>query len=353
MRLADVLGHGRVRALLGATLRARRVPPALLLSGPEGVGKRTTALALAQALVCEAGAEGDACGTCAHCRRVGRAGESLTALRKQAEEATDPERRNVMLHPDLVFAEPRRTATRTELVVDQVRGLLKVIESRPFEARARAVIVDDAHALNEQAANALLKSLEEPPPTSYVLLVTAAPQGLLPTIRSRCQVLRFGPLPAAVLEERLRSVEGLSADEARLRAALCAGSLGAALAFESEAFREKRSELLDLLERAPAFSGLERLEAAEKLEQADEPQLALTALRSLLRDLAALRGGAGEETLLNRDEAERLAAVARGPLGARALEVSALIADTRTALKENANKLLSMDLVIDALSRAS
>jgi DNA polymerase-3 subunit delta' len=210
--------------------------------------------------------------------------------------------------------------------------------------------VDQAHVLTEQAANALLKSLEEPPATSHVFLVTASPQALLPTIRSRCQTLRFGPLPQSVLIAHLRDRVGLAPEDARLRASLAGGSLGAALALESDEFRKLRDELLAILERAASFSVLERMEAAEALAEHTDLALVLTALRSLLRDAAALRAGAPAQSLLNADVADRLAAVARGPIGERAALVADAAEEARTALRGNAHKLLSVDALMETLA---
>jgi DNA polymerase-3 subunit delta' len=319
---ASVLGHDRVKDLLARGLKRRRLPPALLFSGPEGIGKRALALAVARALVCEHG-EGDACEGCAPCRRASRG-----------------------LHPDVFLVEPVTAAIK----IEQVREAAREILGRPFEAPARGFVIDDAHAMTEQASNALLKSLEEPPPTSHVILVTASPQALLPTIRSRCQQLRFSPLPAAQVEAHLRERQGLSPEEARLRAVLSGGSLGTALAFETEGYRSLRDELLSLLESLRGGGTAERLDAAERLAQHDDPQQALTVLRSLLRDLVALRAGTARDRLLNADVAERLEAMARGPLGERAPVMAELAGETRMALRGNANVALSMDQLADALA---
>jgi len=331
MAFARILGHERLRGLLARAIGHHRLPPALLFSGPSGVGKKTLALAVGRALLCEVD-DGDACDACAACSRAARG-----------------------LHPDAILIE----ADGASIKIEQVRDVVREIAGRPFESRARAVVFDEAHLLTEQAQNALLKSLEEPPATSHVFLVTASPQALLPTIRSRCQTLRFSPLPQSRLETHLRERIGLSADEARLRAALSGGSLGAALAFESEAWRDLRVELLEMLEKLDRGGGaLGRMEGADRLAEMDDPVLALTALRSLLRDVAALR--AGSPALLNADVGARLEPLARGPLGQRAGEMARVAGETRDALEGKitgtnlrrgpANALLAFDVLMDALT---
>jgi DNA polymerase-3 subunit delta' len=322
MAFASVLGHERIKTLLARGVREGRLPPAILLVGPDGVGKKTLALAVARAVVCER-RDGDACDACPACGRGSRG-----------------------VHPDVFLLE----AETAVIKVEQVRDLVREIAARPFEARARAFVIDEAQRLNEQAANALLKSLEEPPPTSHVFLVTAAPQGLLPTIRSRCQRLRCGPLPQALVEARLRELAGLAPEEARLRASLAGGSLGAALAFESETYRVLREELLGILETSAQAGVVDRMDAAQLLEESEDAQVTLTALRSLLRDVAVSRAGMPAEALQNADVAPRLIAIARGPLGEQAARFAQAAGETRAALQGNANKLLMFDLLLDTLA---
>lgn len=335
MAEGSVLGHERVKAMLASTLRQGRLPHAVLLSGPEGVGKKALALGVARALLCEARTD-DACGSCSSCRRVPRG-----------------------LHPDAFLVQPE-TAT---IKIEQIRDVIREIAGRPFEGRVRAFVIDDAHVMTDQAQNALLKSLEEPPPTSHVFLVTHSPQALAPTIRSRCQLLRVGPLPPALLEAHLRERCGFPPEEARLRAVLSGGSMAAALSFDAEAYRGLRGELMGLLEGVVSAGPLERMEAGERLAEVDDPVLALTALRSLLRDVLATRAGAGPEGLFNPDLAPRIADLARGAVGPRAFALAEAAGRTRDALEGKipdppyrqgpANKYIALDVLMDAMSGAS
>ena len=323
MPFTDILGHDHVKAVLSRLIERGRLPGSMLLSGPAGVGKKKLAMAVARALVCEAGSA-EACGRCGACLRSGKG-----------------------IHADVFLIEP---ATATSIKIEQVRDAVGNILSRPFEGRSRAFVIDEAHLMTEQASNALLKALEEPPATSHVMLVTASPQALLPTIRSRCQTLRVGALPAALIEAHLRDSLGLDAGEAHLRASLSGGSLGYAVAFEAEAYRGVRDGVLGLLESLPGGNGLQRIESAEWLEDLDQPALALAAIRSLLRDVTALAAGADPATLLNTDVAARLAGIARGPLSQRALSICDAASEAQEALRGNANKLLTMDAFVDVVA---
>jgi DNA polymerase-3 subunit delta' len=359
VRLADVRGHDRVRSILSRALARDRLPPALLFAGPEGIGKKLLALAVAQAALCEQAPAAEPCGACRACRKVSAAlaPDRLEALRQEADRHPDEDVwRNFRLHPDLVLAEgwwltkTGRPRPEPEIRVGQVRDLIAEIAGAPFEARRRVFVIDDAHSMNDAAQNALLKSLEEPPPRSHVILVSAAPLGLRQTIRSRCQLLRFGPLTRSAVAAHLAERTGVPEEEARTQAALAGGSLGAALTFEAESYGRMRDGLVDLLERVSALDPVARMEAAEALDESEDPTLLLTTLRSLLRDLVALRAGASSEALVHPDLAERLAPLARGPLGERAGLLAEHAAEARFALRGFANKLLTFDLLVDSLA---
>src|SRR5262249_37261874 len=180
----QVIGHRAVLELLARAVSRGSVPPTLIFAGPDGVGKRLTAMALAQALNCDnPSPDGDACGKCAPCTRIARG-----------------------VHADVLVVEPGDSGS---IKIDQVRDAIDRAAYRPFEGRRRLVIVDDADALVGEAQNALLKTLEEPPPSSVFVLVTSRPDLLLPTVRSRCIRLAFAQGSSAEVDTDAREAAQL------------------------------------------------------------------------------------------------------------------------------------------------
>src|SRR5262245_36109572 len=226
MPFRDIVGHRRLLTAVSGALRRGTLPPSLILSGPEGVGKRLVALSLAQALNCQSIADGpDGCGTCAACSRIARG-----------------------VHADVLVVEPGDSGT---IKIDQVRDIVDRAAYRPFEGRRRVVIVDDADALVVAAQNALLKTLEEPPPSSVFILVTSRPDVLLPTVRSRCPQLRFRPLSADDIAAALMA-RGHNEAEARAVAATADGSLGRAIDASAGDLVQARSVAQHVLAQAAA-----------------------------------------------------------------------------------------------------
>jgi len=263
--LSTVLAQPTAVGTLERALAAGRVHHAYLFEGPPGVGKERAAFGLAQALVCEAPQNGRACGACSACQR---------ALPREGE------RRPV--HPDVVVIERglyepsqigRRTPETQDISIDQVRTL--VLARAAFsahEGRAKVFIVRRAEEMNQSAANALLKTLEEPGRGTHFVLMTSQPEALLPTIRSRTQRVRFAPLPAAIVE-RLLSERGVDAARAAEIARLAAGSMETALALADpdasdrrDTFVEKALAALDAPTLGPA---LDVAEAAKKSSRED------------------------------------------------------------------------------------
>ena len=232
-----------------------------------------------------------------------------------------------------------------------LRELVDRAAYRPFEGRRRVVIVNDADALVTQAQDALLKTLEEPPPASVFILVTSRPDVLLPTVRSRCQRFRFGRLAPADVAAELIARHGFSDADAYAAAALCDGSLGAALEGGAEGRVDARDAAADLLETVAASKDpRRRLEGAKALIGAgrgniDRDELArrLHALSSILRDLGVLLSRADERSLANADLKPLLERLQRSFDGDRALGAFSAVDRALSALERNASPKIVAD----------
>lgn len=230
-----LIGLDRATQSLGAMIRSRRLPHALLLTGPRGGGKNSLARALAAALNCsESTDEGGPCGRCLSCQKT--AGD---------------------IHPDLSTLGP--TGRTRQIKMDDIQNLRGWMAFRPFEGRVKVFIIREADRLSADSGNALLKTLEEPPPDSLLILTSASEAEVMPTILSRCLRLRLPPLPQPLILAALAEQRGLSGPAARLLAALAAGALGPALTLDpAETWDEWTA--LNLVMGAPSTPA--RLEAA-------------------------------------------------------------------------------------------
>jgi len=218
---AAIQGHERAGAFLRAAVGNERLAHALLFAGPDGVGKRSVALAFASWVHCQAGGS-DACGACASCRQIA-AGS----------------------HPDVQLVTV--PTGKKEIGVDRVRELRRFVQLRPVLGKTKVAIIDDAPFLTVAAQNALLKTLEEPPAHSLLVLIASNPDALLATVRSRCQRLQFAPLPVDVVAAIVTRVAGIEAEMARELAVLAEGSPGRALALGRAIVGEGRERLIEAL----------------------------------------------------------------------------------------------------------
>jgi len=288
--LATLLAQDTAKETLERALARQRVHHAYLFDGPEGVGKERAALGLAQALVCERRASGGsaACGECSACVRV--------AIR---EGDARP------LHPDVVVLERglygpeqigRRSPEAQDLSIDQVRTLVLARAAfPPHEGRARVYVIRRAEELSTGAANALLKTLEEPGDRTHFILLSSRAESLLATIRSRTQRVRFGPLPDAVVEQLLVHA-GSKPEDARAVARLAHGSMAEAAALadpdatrDRERFVDRALAALDGRNLGPL---LEVAEEAKKQKDALPQNLAALAQRLALTSHTEVAGGA-------------------------------------------------------------
>ena len=304
------------------------LPPSLIFAGPDGVGKRRAAIALAQFFNCAAPSRGDqssapdACGTCSTCRRISRG-----------------------VHADVLLIEPGDTGS---IKVDQARQAIERSAYRPFEGRRRVVIVDDADAMEASAQNALLKTLEEPPGASTFVLVTARPDVLLPTVRSRCQRLRFGRLlPSEVASILIRDHE-FSEHDAHTAASLADGSVGQALEGDTDSYAGARDAAGGMLSQlGTATDARQRLAAARTLggDRLDRDELGrrLRVAAAMLRDLAILLSRGDERTLANGDLKPKLDRLTRSYDRERAVRAFSAIDRALDALDRNASPKIVAD----------
>jgi len=338
MAWSRVLGHEEQARRFRDALRRGRMPHAYLFVGSEGIGKELFARELAKALECAEGKD-EACDACPPCLKV--------------------EHGN---HPDVtVVRRIERTEKgegRSQILIDQVREQIQEpIGFKPFEGRWKVFVVADAERMTEEAQNCLLKTLEEPPPHSLLILVAARTEGFVETVLSRCQIVRFRPLPADIVEGILVSKHEFEPIRARVLARLSGGSPGRALRYQENGAYETTLWLLRELAKMPA--GAEFAVAAELMDKAKEAGGPLEDVRARMRpvidlltlawrDLFLRASGYPEELLTWGPGCEELAGVGAGLTAASARRLVRASVEAREQMDANANiKLLVEKMLLD------
>lgn len=262
--------------MIQSDIRNSTLAGSYLFTGQEGVGKFITALNFAKAVNCAEGGA-DPCGRCGSCLKI--------------------EKRQ---HPDVYFIEPETTGV---IRIDNIRELKKQLGLRSYEAKKKVFLINDAHKLNSAAANALLKSLEEPGTESLIILVTAKPKLLFKTIISRCRTVRFHPLDREELSRLLRSDFNLGKDEAHYLAYFSEGRIGSALRLkETEGLLRSKNRLID----AFALPGSGDPAESSGIEKKEEIRTLLNVLASWFRDICLLKAGFSRSELINLDREKEL-----------------------------------------------
>ncbi len=276
MGFSEIVGHERQIETLRQCLVNGRLHHAYLFVGPDGVGKRTLALALAQAIHCTE-LESDFCGRCGACRAVQRGN-----------------------HADVRVLEP--PSNKRDISIQQVRELEKALSLRSFSGRQKVAIIDPATLMNWQAQNALLKTLEEPPQGCVLILVASNAGGLLPTVRSRAFAFSFAPLPRQLIVSYLISRKDKTKEQAQFLAALAMGSLGAANKIDTEKLIEKRFDWMNMLVSLTPGNYRAALNTAEAIAGNREETLKFLEWAGLwYRDLLTFRVAHAEDKIVNLD----------------------------------------------------
>jgi DNA polymerase-3 subunit delta' len=363
--------HGNadvVRRMREAIVR-ERFPHGVILTGPAGAGKYTLALMLAQAMNCLAQHTGgraddglpDFCGTCANCQRIGlsanldaRFAEAVEA-REALREADKKETRIlVQTHPDVLVIPP--DPPQMMIKVDQVRHVISNIYFRPAEARERVYIFTTS-AFMKEAANSLLKVLEEPPDFATLFLLTENPGALLPTIRSRCVTFTLAPLETSAIEQDLSELRpDWTVPQRTLVARLSGGAVGRARTFDLPAYTAARGHALAML--TSALEGSDHTELFKITETyragadgRDKTENLLRTLYSLLQDLLWLLEGT-PELVRNTDIAKDLGKLAQAASFAWVQEAAERLAEVERGMRRNLLRSLSLDAFATALERA-
>lgn len=334
MSFAQIIGNHGAKQLLFNMLKSGRFPHALLFKGPEGVGKKLFALNLAKRANCLDPRQEEPCDQCSSCRKI-----------------------DAGLHPDVAVIEP----DGNNIKIEQVREICRRAYLMPLEGRQMFFILDPAEKLRAEAANALLKTLEEPPASTRIILIAANSAALAPTLISRCVIIPFRALSLDELTELLISRRGLEREVARTVAALSGGSAALALALDWEQQRELREGALELLEALLGredFYRLARLVQAAVSVKAKEQELALQwldMLYTLLRDAAIIAcAGPPEQPeplrlLANPDAAQRIERLAREIPLQLILEAADRIRACRVSLERNVGQQLALEALLVGL----
>ena len=276
MSFAEIVGHQRQLKTLQSAMAGGRLHHAYLFLGSDGVGKRLVAMSLAKAIHCVA-SDQDYCGQCVNCARITSGN-----------------------HPDVRLIEP--LADKKEISIQQIRDLQRELNYRSFGGKRKVAIIDPASLMNSSAQNALLKTLEEPPVDSLIILIASNAGGLLPTLRSRCLWLSFAPLSGAQVAAFLESKHGMRAEEAKLLAAMSMGSIGAAANLDKDELMENRRIWSSMLSSLKAEDYSAAILAAEALaKNRDEALKFLKWAESWYRDLLVYGATQRSDELVNLD----------------------------------------------------
>ncbi|CAN5166486.1 DNA polymerase III subunit delta' [soil metagenome] len=339
-----LVGNENVKLTLRRLTASGRMPNSMLLSGDEGVGKRQFAIEIAKSFVCKDPVDGEACDLCAACRRADK------FVFPKPDEREYHERIVFSEHPDVGMVIPYNR----NILIKAIRHLESEANYRPYEAEARIFIIDDADKMNDPAANALLKTLEEPSPTTYIFLVTSRPDKLLPTIRSRCQSLRFSPITSEKIEDFLINERAFTHDEARLAARLARGSIGRAVTVNVEEFRKRREKMMGAVTSAIQTGGFAALlKTAEELNEVKDKSAFeenLNVLQSIIHDVWTLSVTGDQARLVNTDFAGEIGHLAKNLGQADLPGWMSLIDEVRENLKVNINRKIAADALFVSMA---
>jgi len=321
LRFQQIYGHKKPLAILKSAMAANRVAHAYLFYGKEGVGKKTVASVFARALNCPAAAP--PCDVCPSCLKA--------------------EHKN---HPNIIEI----VAEGQFIKIAAVREIMATMAFRPEDGK-RVFILQDADKMNAPAANALLKTLEEPSADNVLILTSARPHALPVTILSRCQALRFAPLQKTEVASFLREQQGFGEAEAEAIAAASLGSIGDALEMKKEDYMTVRNGILKRLAEDDPADLIRRLAFARRLgTEREEITQRLQIMQNAYRDSLILKETGESEMLLFKDWEAAISALAARLSGREILKNMAVVGRAMDAISRNSNKTLTLEAMLVRLA---
>jgi DNA polymerase-3 subunit delta' len=315
MLFSNFIGNAEIVQSLRQMIAENRLPQTLLFTGPRGVGKATLARLLAAAMNCLT-SPGEPCGQCSNCKRLLAADLSLDEFQKmlaEREKLTSAQRGDspliVSTHPDFLIFPP--DGPMQIITIEQARQLRAAARFGPSEGKRRIFLIDHADRANDEAANSLLKTLEEPAPALTLILTAENPYELLPTIRSRSIPFYFAPLSPAEMDRFFQSRPEISGPQRPRLRGWAQGSPGRALSLNVDDYLQRRDAMLALLKTSLGLGSFAELIAFTEARRAQEKlELQAESLTTLLEDLLHLRFGS-QEPLVNDDIRPELDKIAR------------------------------------------
>jgi DNA polymerase-3 subunit delta' len=325
MPFTDIVGHKKQLESLRSGLANNRLHHAYLFLGPDGVGKRTVALSLTKAILCQE-MRHDFCDACDNCARVQNGN-----------------------HPDVRVVE--RLQKKNEITIQQVRELERELSYRSFTGGKKIAVLDPASLMNYPAQNALLKTLEEPPRDSLLILLSTSAGALLTTLVSRCMRLSFAPLPAEEVASFLTARKGVPREKAQLLATVSMGSLGRAVSEEMEEMIQKRAAWAERIsalaaEDAPAWMAL----AEEIASDREESLQFLEWAKQWYRDILICQVAGGSREVSNPDLEDSIRRQADKYSRERILSLLSQADAAAASIRRNVNRRMALE---DFLMKAS
>ena len=325
-KFSEITGHKNQISGLKQAVISGRVAHAYLFSGPPGIGKKTTALALSASLLCNQIQSGDACGVCVSCRQV---------MHKN--------------HPDFYEIIPDGASIK----IEQIKNLQQKARYKSYQNKYQIFIIDPAHAMTREAANCFLRILEEPPEQTIFILISDQPDLLLPTVISRCQPMAFKELSLEEVSSLLVKLTDITSEKASLAAQLAQGSLGKAISSTNDDTQLKLRDLVISLAESIRRSAISRLlqEVDDLIQKKINVREMLEMLLLWYRDLLIWKSSHNEQLVFNRDKLEIIAAEAQHYTFETLVKAVEMSEKTKYNLTRNANRRAALDVLLLSLTR--